>query len=106
MSAPTEEDFAYVPGEWRAVELSAMPERLEAALAEAEAKAWDALGRYKFVMFGYWAGVWVHLNRVRGGALPNPFASAVLLARSRARAGSYAPPDVADIPAADRKVCP
>jgi|GEM_PF-4578995 len=29
-------------------------ERLQAEMDEAEVKAWDALGRYKFQMFGYW----------------------------------------------------
>jgi hypothetical protein len=38
-----------------------------------ERKAIDALGRYKFQMFGYWAGVWVHLNRIIGDGHPNPF---------------------------------
>ena len=40
---------------------------------EAERHAWDSLARYKFVMFGYWAGVWVHLNRLTPEPLPNPF---------------------------------
>ncbi len=33
-------------------------------IQEAADKAIDSLARYKFVMFGYWAGVWVHLNRL------------------------------------------
>ena len=28
----------------------------------AEAKAWESLSRYKFLMFGYWAAIWVHLS--------------------------------------------
>lgn len=54
------------------------------ARAEAKVKAWDALGRYKFEMFGYWASSWVKYNQ----ALPkllrasNPFKRAVDLARS------------------------
>ena len=56
-------------------------ERLDRELAEAEAKAIDALARYKFTMFGYWAGVWVHLNRLEGRSRPNPFRSLVLKAR-------------------------
>lgn len=48
-------------------------ERLIAERAEAETKALDALGRYKFQMFGYWAGVWVHLNRIIGDRQPSPF---------------------------------
>ena len=50
-------------------------------LEVAEQKAWDSLGRYKFQMFGYWAGVWVHLNRVGEFRLPNPFRDLVQVAR-------------------------
>lgn len=50
-------------------------------LDEAEKKAFDSLGRYKFSMFGYWAAIWVHLNRVGGLKRPNPFKEIVLLAR-------------------------
>lgn len=55
--------------------------RLEADLAEAERKAWDALARYKFFMFGYHAADWVKINRRLGGALPNPFLALVKAAR-------------------------
>lgn len=55
--------------------------RLDAQLAEAESKAIDALARYKFQMFGYWAAVWVHLNRLEGAKRPNPFKGLVLAAR-------------------------
>ena len=58
-------------------------DKLRAELKEAEDKAWDALARYKFQMFGYWAAIWVHLNRVGGFKLPNPFKDAVNLARQR-----------------------
>jgi hypothetical protein len=57
--------------------------RLAAELAEAEAKGWDSLARYKFMMFGYWAGVWVHLNRVGGFKQPNPWRGLVGLAREQ-----------------------
>lgn len=50
-------------------------------MAEAERKAWRALGQYKFMMFGYWAAVWVHLNRTGNFKKPNPFGPAVVLAR-------------------------
>jgi len=50
-------------------------------LADAEAKAIDSLARYKFAMFGYWAGIWVHLNRISGMNLPNPFKDLVKLAK-------------------------
>ncbi|OBQ72361.1 hypothetical protein [Mesorhizobium loti] len=39
-------------------------DRLLADLEEAESKAWDALARYKFQVFGYWAAIWVHQNRM------------------------------------------
>ena len=48
---------------------------------EAERKALDSLARYKFAMFGYWAGIWVHLNRIIGDRKPNPFSDLVTLAR-------------------------
>lgn len=47
----------------------------------AEAKAWDALARYKFQMFGYWAAIWVHLNRIGGFKRPNPWKALVDSAR-------------------------
>ena len=52
---------------------------------EAEIKAWDSLGRYKFEMFGYWASSWVKFNQVIPKAYRaknNPFKEAVMLARS------------------------
>lgn len=58
-------------------------DRIDAEIAEAESKAFDSLRRYKFLMFGYWAGVWVHLNRVSGLKKPNPFRELVKLARER-----------------------
>ena len=39
-------------------------QRIINARAEAERKAWDSLARYKFVMFGYWAGKWFGFNRI------------------------------------------
>jgi hypothetical protein len=58
---------------------------IEAEMAEAEEKAWDSLGRYKFQMFGYWAAIWVHLNRLGGFRRPNPFTTIVAAARNRPR---------------------
>lgn len=46
---------------------------IEIELNEAEYKAWDALSRYKFQQFGYWAAIWVHLNRLGEFNRPNPF---------------------------------
>lgn len=40
-----------------------------------------SLARYKFVMFGYWAGVWVHLNQLDQPREPNPFKPFVMAAR-------------------------
>lgn len=56
-------------------------ERLAAEIAEAEAKALDALARYKFTMFGYWAGIWVHLNKIEGARRPSPFRALVKVAK-------------------------
>ncbi len=56
-------------------------DRILQGLQEAEMKAIDSLARYKFVMFGYWAGVWVHLNQLLERRRPNPFASLVKAAR-------------------------
>ena len=56
--------------------------RLVKELDEAERKAWASLARYKFMMFGYWAGVWVHLNRISGLRRPNPWRDLVKQAKS------------------------
>lgn len=58
-----------------------MNEKLLAELEEAELKAWHSLARYKFVMFGYWAGVWVHFNRIGGFNRPNPWLELVKIAK-------------------------
>jgi hypothetical protein len=50
-------------------------------LDEAEKKAINSLARYKFNMFGYWAAIWVHLNRISGQNRPNPFKRLVQTAR-------------------------
>lgn len=56
---------------------------LLAELDIAEKKAWDSLSRYKFQMFGYWAAIWVHLNRISGAKRKNPFSDTVKLARQK-----------------------
>ena len=53
----------------------------EKAITEAERKAIDNLARYKFMMFGYWAAIWVHLCHVSGKKWKNPFKPLVDLAR-------------------------
>lgn len=58
-------------------------DRIIAELEEAEHKAWDALARYKFYMFGYWAAQWVKLNRIGEFKLENPFGDLVKEARKR-----------------------
>jgi hypothetical protein len=58
-----------------------MEEALLAELEEAERKAWNSLARYKFQMFGYWAAIWIHLNRIGGFGRPNPWSHLVKMAR-------------------------
>lgn len=60
--------------------METMKSILEFELNEAESKAHNSLARYKFMMFGYWAAVWVHLNRVGKFRKPNPFKPYVDLA--------------------------
>lgn len=54
---------------------------LEDEIAQAEYKAIDALARSSYLQFGYWASIWIHLNRISGGGRPNPFAALVTKAR-------------------------
>lgn len=54
---------------------------LEREISKAERNAWNALSRYKFQMFGYWAAIWVHLNRLRKEPQGNPFGALVKEAR-------------------------
>ena len=56
---------------------------LEEGLVEAEQKAWDSLSRYKFQMFGYWAAIWIHLNRIGGFKRKNPWRDLVISARNK-----------------------
>ena len=60
---------------------------IEAKLNEAEVRAWQSLARYKFLMFGYWAAVYVHFNKLRGMRRPNPFAQLVAIAQERVKGG-------------------
>lgn len=61
--------------------------QLEAALDEAEQKAHRNLAIYKFSNFGYWASIWVHLNRVGQFHRPNPFKAYVEIASKVERKG-------------------
>lgn len=54
---------------------------IDAALDEADRKAWEALARYKFMMFGFWAAFWVHLNKISGQNRSNPWKPIVIQAR-------------------------
>jgi len=60
-------------------------------LDEAEAKAWESLAKYKFMMFGYWAAIWVHQNRVGRFRRPNPWQSLVRQARMQIGAAAKSP---------------
>ena len=59
----------------------AAADKLAAHIDEAEHKAIDSLARYKFNQFGYWSGIWVHLNQIEGKRRSNPFSDFVKLAR-------------------------
>jgi len=48
---------------------------------EAYEKAVNNLARYKSMNFGYWAAIWVHLNRMDTKKERNPFKELVLMAR-------------------------
>jgi hypothetical protein len=50
-------------------------------------KALDSLGRYKFMQFGYWAAIWVHLNRLCLYQMPNPFKEIVNTAKDIIKKG-------------------
>lgn len=58
------------------------PERLQREMDEAELKALKSLARYKFQMFGYWAAIWVHLNRLGPKKTGSPFRRLVNEART------------------------
>jgi len=58
-----------------------MEEKLLQELDQAESKAWQSLAHYKFQMFGYWAGIWIHLNRIGGFNKPNPWSGLVRMAK-------------------------
>ncbi len=60
---------------------------LSDAKSEAKNKAIDALARYKFIMFGYWAAIWVHLNHIDEKKEANPFKELVGKARQMKEAG-------------------
>lgn len=59
-----------------------MKRSLDDQCDEAARKAIDSLAKYKFIMFGYWAAMWVHLNRLRDAPRPSPFKALVQAARA------------------------
>lgn len=64
-------------------------------LDEAERKAWDSLARYKFQMFGYWAAIWVHINRLSGLRRPNPWKCLIETARQEMPDSRYSDSEAA-----------
>jgi hypothetical protein len=56
-------------------------EALIQELDHAEQKAWESLSKYKFQMFGYWAAIWVHMNRLSGQRRANPWRGLVQAAK-------------------------
>lgn len=58
---------------------------IRSEMDSAERQAWNALGRYKFWMFGYFAARWVYLNQLSREKRPNPFKDLVVVARARGR---------------------
>lgn len=74
-------------------QLSKSPSKKEIfnELRAKEIVAWDALSKYKFIMFGYHAAVWVTLNRIHHCRQKNPFLDAVKLARVKIEKIRYPP---------------
>ncbi len=68
-----------------------MLQRLSRELDEAEHKAHTALAGYKFILFGYWAAIWVHLNQISGAKKGNPFKPYVDLAARLQKKGKTLP---------------
>ncbi len=58
-----------------------MENKIRVKMMEAEGKAMDSLGRYKFLMFGYWAAQWVTMNKLLDKPEGNPFRDLVKFAR-------------------------
>lgn len=69
-----------------------LQEKLLPNLSEAEDKAWKSLAGYKFQMFGYWAAIWVHLNRIGDFNHPNPFRILVVEAQGEVATLAVAEP--------------
>ncbi len=63
-----------------------MAGRLKTDKEVAYQKAIESLAKYKFMMFGYWAAIWVHLNKLDQTNEPNPFSDFVKLAKDVVKA--------------------
>ena len=61
---------------------------------EAYEKAIDSLARYKFMMFGYWAAIWIHLNQLDDNKEHNPFKALVDKAREIQKSTQEEAPNV------------
>lgn len=59
--------------------------KIEDEREEAKRKAMKALAGYKFQMFGYWAAIWVHMNRLCKTKQASPFKAMVHAAREAMR---------------------
>ncbi len=77
------ERFLKYKSQFEAIKLKALTtdEKIKAKMEEAQAKAMDSLGRYKFLMFGYHAAQWVTLNKLLDKPEGNPFSDLVKFAR-------------------------
>ena len=77
------------PNEYKTYEIDATEARARVAsmvrdhMDEAEGKAWDALSKYKFQLFGYWAAFWAHLNHISGERHLSPFISLAKFGQER-----------------------
>jgi hypothetical protein len=60
-----------------------LDDKVNAALFQAERKAWKALAGYKFWMFGYHAAQWVLLNQTLGRPFNNPWRDLVETAKAK-----------------------
>jgi DNA-binding CsgD family transcriptional regulator len=60
-------------------------ESIEDLLEQVERNAWKALAGYKFIMFGYWAAIWVYHNKISPRRHSNPFKEIVDLAKEKVK---------------------
>lgn len=58
-------------------------------LKAAEDNAWYALSRNNFQQFGYWAEIWMQINRISKKKKANPFYEILAIASYRVRYRNY-----------------